>query len=79
MTRDDLKQLVAKALEVDPSTLQDDSSPKTVAKWDSMGALGIILVLDEATQGNVSADDAVEFTSFGAIVEFARRKGIITD
>ena len=79
MTKEELRESVAKALDIDASLLQDDSSPATIDKWDSMASLGIMLVLDDATQGDVSADDAAEFTSFGAIVEFTRRKGILTD
>jgi len=79
MTKNELKNRIATALEVEPGELQDDSNPKTIIEWDSVGALNILAVLDEITSGNVSPADAQGFVNYASIVEFARRKGLLTD
>ena len=79
MTKNELRNRIAAALEIDPSRIHDDASPSDIQEWDSVGALGILSVLDEATHGDVSAEDALGFVSFAAIVEFARRKGFMSE
>ena len=79
MTKNELRDRIAAALEIDPSRLHDDASPKNIKEWDSVGALGILSVMDEATAGGVSSEDALGFLSFAAIVEFARRKGFMSE
>ncbi len=79
MTKEELRKLIATALNIDPSQLQDDSGSGTIVEWDSMGALGIISAIDEATGGDISAEDAEKFKSFAAILAFARKKGIVKD
>jgi acyl carrier protein len=79
MTKEELRALVAKALAVEVSRIDDAAGPHSIPEWDSVGALGIISVLDRVATGCLTAEDAAGFRSFSAIAEFARRKGIATD
>lgn len=79
MTYEELRDRIAEALCVAPLDLKDDSSPATIAGWDSMASLFIISVLDDAFEGEVTEEDAQLFGTFGGIVSFARDKGILTD
>ncbi len=79
MTKDELRNRIAAALGIEPSRLTDDAGPTHIKEWDSVGALSVLSALDEATHGNVTAEDALGFVSFAAIVEFARRKGVLTE
>lgn len=79
MTLQELKELIAEELNIDSSLLTDNAGPKTISEWDSMGALGIISVLDRNCKEGLSIEDTQPFESFAAVVAFAREKGIITD
>lgn len=79
MTHEELRNLIAEAVSADPSELKEDSSAATIEGWDSMASLCIISVLDDALDGEITAEDARSFGTFGGIVVFARAKGILTD
>ena len=79
MTLEQLKEKVAQILDVPVSELHDDSGPETIATWDSIGAVQLLTVLDEAYDGNIYEEKTEELVTFGAIVEFARKNGIISD
>ncbi|MEZ5366683.1 MAG: acyl carrier protein [Bryobacterales bacterium] len=77
MTLDDLKTEIADIVEVEPAELSDDTSSENLASWDSMATLRIISFLDEQLDDQVEPEEAQALTTFGAIVEFARKRGII--
>jgi acyl carrier protein len=79
MTKNELRIRIAAALEIEPNRLKDDSSSLTIPEWTSLGVLGILSVLDELTDGDVSPADAEGLKDFTAIVEFARRKGVLNE
>lgn len=79
MTVQELREQIAQELNINPVLLTDDAGPKTIEEWDSMGGLGIISVLDRVSKEPLSIEDTEPFTSFGAVVAFARAKGIVTD
>ncbi len=78
MTLTELKAQIAEALEIDPSALDDTSSSETIATWDSIAALRIISILDDAIEGELTAEEAESLVSIGAILELARKRGIIS-
>jgi acyl carrier protein len=79
MTKNELRIRIAAALEIEPNRLKDDSSSLTISEWTSLGVLGILSVLDELTDGDVSPADAEGLKDFAAVVEFARRKGVLNE
>jgi len=79
MKLEELRAQIAEDLKIDPSLLTDGAGPGTIPEWDSMGALGIISVLDRNMKDGLSLEDTEPFKSFAAIVAFARQKGILTD
>jgi acyl carrier protein len=44
---DELRNLAADILEVEPDELDEDSSPETVGSWDSVQHLNLILAIEE--------------------------------
>ena len=50
-TSQDLQNIVSKALEIDPSSLSDESSAENVEEWDSIGHISILGLLEEENQG----------------------------
>jgi hypothetical protein len=79
MKLEELKAQIAEDLNIDPSLLTDDAGPGTIPEWDSMGALGIISVLDRNMKEGLSMEYTEPFKSFTAIAAFARQEGILTD
>lgn len=78
MTVEDLRNKIADIVKIDPLVLTDECGPKSASRWDSMAALEIISLLDDYCGSNMSAEEAAKFTTFGAIVEFAKRRGIVS-
>lgn len=77
MTLIELKSEISSILGVDQSTLDLDSNPSSVPEWDSIAELGIISYLDRITNGTMEPEDAAKVSSFGAIVEVARSRGVL--
>ena len=46
-----LQNIVSKALEIDSSSLSDESSAENVEEWDSIGHISILGLLEEENQG----------------------------
>jgi acyl carrier protein len=79
MKLDELRKRIAEELNVDPACLIGNAGPGTLAEWDSMGSLGIISVLDSASRGSITSEEAEQLVSFDAVVSLARKKGILED
>jgi hypothetical protein len=46
-----LQNIVSKALEIDSSSLSDESSAENVEEWDSIGHISILGLLEEENPG----------------------------
>lgn len=60
MTADDVKKIIADALEVDPAEVTDDSSTETLEMWDSLGHINVLVALDAALDGRVAVIDGMK-------------------
>jgi acyl carrier protein len=60
MTVDDLKKLIASALEVAPAEVDDESSTETLEVWDSLGHINVLIALDEALDGKVASIEGMK-------------------
>jgi acyl carrier protein len=79
MTLAELKLKIAQALDVPVEELTDDSAPENVPTWDSIGAVQLLAILDEGYAGNIYEEKTEELVTVGRIIDFARRKGMISD
>lgn len=77
MTQSELKIQVAEILEIEPEELNENSSPENVETWDSVAALGIISMLDDEYDGDITEEEAEALKSYKAIMDFAEGKGIV--
>lgn len=68
MIRDKVLRIVGQVLEVDPATLTDDSSGKTIEAWDSLKHINLILSLEEEFNVHLNDDQILKMNSVGAIV-----------
>ncbi len=54
ITEDDVKRIIADALEVQPSEVGEDASTETLESWDSLGHIAILVALDSTLDGRVA-------------------------
>ncbi len=77
MTKDDLFQLIKKALDYDQE-INIDSSADNVEEWDSLGHLSVLTALDDLTDGKASSlSDLSDATSVAQIINILESEEII--
>ena len=60
MTANDVKKIIADALEVDPGEIGDDTSTETLESWDSLGHINILVALDAELDGRVAVIEGMK-------------------
>ena len=71
---DRLKSVMGEVLEVDASEIDENSSPKTLANWDSMRSISLLLSIEEAFGVEFSDIESVKLDSFSVIQNMVREK-----
>jgi acyl carrier protein len=69
-----LKIILANVLEVDSISVED--SPGTIASWDSLRHLNVVLSLEQEFHVSFDADEIPELNSVRAICAALARRGI---
>lgn len=69
VTFDELRQLMADVFECPPSTITPDASPDTLAAWDSLRLLDLILAIEQQAGIEISPDRLQDMMSVPAILE----------
>ena len=59
--------IIARALNVDPSLVTDETTNKTLPEWDSLAHMTMIMEFETAYGVTLSAEDALLMTSVRAI------------
>ncbi len=67
LDEDALKQVMATMLNVDPSTINEDSSMDNVPSWDSLRHMNLVLALEEEFKVTIPDEDAGNITSYKLI------------
>jgi acyl carrier protein len=76
VNEDRLYSVVGEVLAVNPEALSEESSSTTIATWDSLNHLNLILALDSEFGISLSVDDAIELRSVGVIRAKLRQRGV---
>lgn len=63
-----LKKVMASVLEVDVADIDDESSMDTLANWDSLRQMNLVLALEESFRVSIPDEDAANATSFRLLV-----------
>jgi acyl carrier protein len=63
-----LKKVMASVLEVDVGEITDDSSMDTLANWDSLRQMNLVLALEESFGVSIPDEDAANATSYKLIM-----------
>lgn len=64
-----VKEIIAKALQVDKNKVTDDLCIGEIAEWDSVGNLAIISTIEEELDVEIPIDDLFDLTSVVALVD----------
>ena len=67
LNEDDLKLLIATMLNVDVSTITEDSSMDNFPSWDSLRHMNLVLALEEEFKVTIPDEDAGNITSYKLI------------
>jgi acyl carrier protein len=55
----------AEVLEIDPGTLNDDSSPDNVKEWDSLSAMKLVAAIEEKFNIRLSTREIMKMSTIG--------------
>jgi acyl carrier protein len=75
-TLDRLYQVTEGTFGVSQEALSDDASPLTLAAWDSLGHLNLILAIETEFGVSFSPEDVIALRSLGAIRRAWRARGV---
>lgn len=73
---DPLIQVFAEVLELEPSTLNDDSTPDSVDQWDSLAAMHLVAAIEENFDVRLSTKEIMKMYSIGLARQVLKGKGV---
>src|SRR5262249_15118553 len=73
----DLIELFARELDVDPSKLDDMSSPETIEEWDSTAAMFLVVAIEETFNVQLSTPEIVKMRTIGLARKILQGKGVV--
>ena len=73
---DKLITLFAEVLEVEASTLNDDSSPENIESWDSLAAMHLVAALEETFDTQLTTKEIMKMSSIGLARGVLKEKGV---
>ena len=69
-----IKKVMSEILNIDVSSINDNTSPENVESWDSLKQMNIIVALEEEFDIEFSDEDIIEMLSFRLICEVVGEK-----
>lgn len=73
---DVLIQLFADVLQVEPSVLDDNISPDTLQRWDSLAAMHLVAAIEEKFKIELSTKEIMEMSSIGRTRKILQGKNV---
>lgn len=73
---DKLIALFAEELEVEPSELDDGSSPDTVESWDSLAAMRLVAAIESEFDIRLSTKEIMKMRTIGIAREVLKSKNV---
>ncbi len=67
-------KVIAKSLNVDQSSLNDDLGPGDITQWDSLAHQALILSLEQEFEVRLDIDEVLDMETVGDIVEILEQK-----
>lgn len=73
---DGLIQLFAEILQVDPTDLNEDSSPDNVKQWDSLAAMELVAAIEEKFKVKLSTKEIMKMSTIGRARKVLQGKSV---
>ena len=67
-----IKKVMSEILNIDVSSINDNTSPENVESWDSLKQMNIIVALDEEFGIELKDEDIIEMLNFKLINEIVK-------
>ena len=71
-----VEEVVSRVFGVEPSGIDDSSSPESVEGWDSMGHLNLVAALEQDFNVSIDIGDVMEMVSVKRIREILSQYGV---
>lgn len=73
---DSLYETIAAILAIPPESLSEESSPDTVASWDSVNHLNLVMAFESEFGIRLSLEDALAMRSVRAVRALLKKRGV---
>jgi len=73
MNSSEVKEILAKVLEIDITTIFDNATQKDIAKWDSLQHLNLIVEIEDKYDISIDPEDISEMLSIDKIIEIIKK------
>lgn len=73
MNSKEVKEILAKVLEIDIATIFDNANQKDIAKWDSLQHLNLIVEIEDKYDISIDPEDISEMLSIDKIIEIIKK------
>ena len=77
MTPDEVREIVAEVLEIEPAELETQTDLRDFDTFDSVNVLLLVVALDERAGIRLSPNDVQKIQHYGDIEAIARAQGIV--
>ena len=71
---DELRDIMATALEIPAETIREDSAMADIEEWDSLGHVHIMVALEQAFDLYLDVEDFAELDSVPAILQYLSKE-----
>lgn len=71
---DKVKQIMSAIFEVPVSDINDDSSPHTIAKWDSLGHISLVTSIEEEFHVRFAEHEITEILNYRGLMTILRQR-----
>ena len=69
-----LRDVIAQTLDIDPGTVTEDSTSENLAGWDSLGHVNLMMALEQTFDIQLEAEDLPRLVSVSAILGYLRER-----
>lgn len=71
---EELRDIMATALEIPSETIREDSTMADIEEWDSLGHVHIMVALEQAFDLYMDVEDFAELDSVPAILQYLQKE-----
>ncbi len=74
--KEKIKNIMAKVFNVSIEKITDDASPDSIASWDSLNHVNLIIALEQAFGVSFDANETIELLNYKLIEVILKEKGV---